>query len=406
MTSILDAGLPDNSKPLVEANNDALGNLQLHVNSLYSGYGLNKQEYWANYRPQSGVSGDINSSQFDILITPTSGNGSIDIIDRLYLQLALTPDASGNATEFALKPLHHMINRIELSIDGGAILQILYGDQLFADIVANSTVSNLDDIKAQINLDPRNYLNWFDNVAKSANPEINSTGNIVGNSGSIGRSCFMSQSYFKSEGTFTDTLPVSPDTAFLENYCAFAKGGILKCPVPAEFEGAYNFYIPLYNTIMQQAKILLSALKANIRLRFYMNNQCKLYDSGVGASVTNINIKQASLWASGSRLSNEGLAALTLKYQNPVVSAFNYYLEFSQSFETVNVGSFTECVLSPITGMCNLLLFYLQDDRPDQLYPTLYKQNNMMTLPMDQIQFVNQDGEQYAIVINKMIASR
>lgn len=368
MSAILDVGLPDNTKPLVEANHPLLGDIQLHANSLIEGKGAGKANYWANYQPQSGL-GTAENAQFDILISPSTG--SINVIDQLFLQLSYKSSQTSVVGNVTYKPMLQWLNRVEISMDGGNILQIIYGDQNFADTVNNSTVSNLDDIKENLNLDPRNYLSWFD---------LQSTAPNETTAGIVGGSSYLAQPYVRSIAAHG-----------IQTYC---KGGQVIPDNTTEYTG----YIPFFNTIMQQAKILLSALKSNIRLRFYLNNQILLVDSGFGTvNACSTTLTKAILWAAGAKLSPENNAALVLKYQNPVISSFNYFLEFSESYASVSLsaGSFKEAVLSPLTGYCSQLIVYLQDDRQDQAYPANFKQNNMMTLPMDNIQFVTQDGSIY-----------
>jgi len=394
MSAILDVGVPDDTITLLDASHPNLGEIALHANSLYAGFGKDKQQYWSSYRPQSGIGGPMSNAQFDILITPTSGNGGINVIDQLFLQLTIS-SMSTTSSLFTLKPVFQWLQRIEISMDGGNILQNIYGDELFADHINNSTVSNLDDIKNQLNLDPRNYLAWFDKLGQGDSYSITS-GVITGSNNQLGQSTFLSQPYFKSDGTINGS-PLT-GTGNLATYAPYAKGGQLSPGTP------YNFYIPINNSIMQQAKILLSSLSANIRLRFYMNADPLLFDNGVGVGANVVSINQATLWATGSRLSAPSLAELNLKYQNPVVSSFNYYLEFSYNLNQVvpATGGFNEVVLTPITGLCSQLLFYLQDDRPNIAYPKIanvggvqHISNNMMTLPMTNIQFVTQDGSIY-----------
>jgi len=418
MSAILNVDLPDQSKVLVEATHPSIGDVQLHANQLYEGFGNGKAQSWATYLPQSSVGSVVENLQYDIII-PGSSSG-MDIIDQLFLELTVSSNSVSNITQITYKPIFNWFQRVEISQEGGNIIQTIYSDQLFANYVTNTNTVNQDDIKAQVNTDPRNFLPWFDQEARAAditfdNVSVRNGANTAAidvlipsqNSGSSGRSSYLSQSYFRSVGDQSNNLAAVPPTVLapgeLANYQAFAKGGAFTVPVTNK-----KFYLPIWNTVLQQSKILLSEIKSSIRFRFYMNPQILMFDTGSGVNATVNTLSGANLWAFGQKLTPQTLAALSLKYQLPTISSFNYYLEFSQNFASVNLddNSFTEVVLSPITGYCNQLLIYLQDDRPDIAYPGIasangqtgdrkFIQNNQMTLPITNIQFVRDDGSIY-----------
>ena len=115
MAAVLNTGLNDNVKVLVAAEHDKLGDIQLHSNQILNGFGKDKNQYWASYLPQSASLGPIENSIFDILIPPSSGNSSINIVDDLYLQMTITPTSSGIDTEVTYKPVAQWINRCEIN---------------------------------------------------------------------------------------------------------------------------------------------------------------------------------------------------------------------------------------------------------------------------------------------------
>lgn len=389
---ILNVGLPDNLKPIVDASHPQLGDIGLHANQLLSGFGKNKRQITAIFQPQSGVQGAVENSTFDIIMPATSGNSSINIIDQLILQMSVIITNPSAAADLTLKPIQQWFNRVEISQDGGNQLQIIYFDQQFAQTVMNSNISNLDDIKSELNLDPRNFLPWFDEFSQGIYLEMNSDGTVLNNQGKLGRSTYLSQPYFQSfEADETPT-----QDGFLRGYIANAKGGYL---TKANYGGKYTFYLPLNATILQSAKILMNQLNSNIRFRFYMNSEVKLYDAGAANNSATVSFDQVNLWVYGSQLSDASLALLDAKYLNPVVSSFNYYLEMTQEFSPMAVGgTFNEIVLSPLTGLCTSLLFWIEDTRSNILYPEesangiKYKNGNMMTLPIQSYSFISDQG--------------
>jgi hypothetical protein len=112
-------------------------------------------------------------------------------------------------------------------------------------------------------------------------------------------------------------------------------------------------------------------------------------------------MSQVTLWNLGSRLSDLGYAALTAKYNLPVVSSFNYYLQFQQQVNSLPYnGGTVDINLNSITGLVSQLLIYYRDDRANIAYPgpgngstsPTHKLGNLMTLPLSQIQLIKEDG--------------
>jgi len=395
-----DAGLADESKPLLVVDHPTAGPLSLNAAQILQGYGNDKSMITASYTPQSGIAGPIEGAQYDIIIPKSTGNSGVNIVEQLFLQIDVNIKSSTVPTNVALKPLHQWFLRLDLTMDGSSVIQSIYFDKNFTEIVNNSDLSNIDDIKSQINLDPRNGLCWFDENADGGLITVNATGNVTAVSGKVGRSTYLSQPYFNSGGLFTGTVeagPVPPaNNGQAQSYKAFAKGGYLNNGTGSK---NYRFYLPIHNTFLQSSKILMNKLNADVRFKFYMNNQVKLYDEGTGPSASTITINQATLWVVGKRLASESLALLDEQYLNPVVSNFNYYLEYTQDFQSpATGGTMNEAVLSPLVGNASQIVFWLEDTRPDIKYPgpngggDRYIQNNMMTLPVASYQFIKADG--------------
>lgn len=399
---ILNVGLPDNTKPIVDATNAQLGDIGLHANQLLAGFGKNKRQITSVYQPQSGTTGRVENATFDIIVPPTSGNSSINIVDQIILEVGVTVANAGVASNVTLKPIQQWFNRVEISQDGGNQLQIIYFDQQFAQTVMNTNISNVDDLKSQLNLDPRNFLPWFDATADAGLLKIDNTGLVVDTSGAVGRSSYLSQPYFQSAGAYSSAAEIAAvplTSGQLVNYEAFAKGGFL---TQDKYGGKYTFYLPLNSTILQSGKILMNQLSSNIRFRFYMNGEVKVYDSGAADNSATVSFNGVNLWMYGSQLSDATLNILDAKYLNPVVSSFNYYLEMTQEFNSMGTGSgnMNEIVLSPLTGLCTSLCFWISDQRSDIAYPQVsangikYNQN-MMTLPIESYQFLTDTGAVY-----------
>lgn len=410
-SAILDAGLPDNNKVLVDANHPTLGAISLHASQIMEGFGNNKMELTASYQPQSGLGSNPAGSTFDIVIPPSRGTNSVAIIDKLILELSIqisSPTAPNNVT---LKPCQQWLQRVQIMIDGGNDLQNVYFDEQFIRTVMNSNKDNLDCIKDMINTDPNNFLPWFDERAQGYNvnyvvdPGPPTAEVLI--EGQKGRSTYLSNAYFESGGTLdgsdsANELALPPTVnGYLNNYYPFAKGGaLISGDLTQSGARVYKFYIPIFNTILQTSKILMNKLTSNIRMRFYMNNELVLYDSGVAPNLTSLTLNNANLWVQGASLSIGGLALMDQKYLVPVVSSFPYYLEYIQDFDgaTAN-GSYYEAILSSITGYASSLTFYLEDTRTNIAYPQTsgngvkYINNNMMTLPMAAYQFIDQSGQ-------------
>lgn len=392
--SLTDVNLPDNDKILVDATNPNIGDFSIHTGALMAGFGQGKQTLTASYKPQSGIQGDIRNSQFDILVPPTIRNTGINIVDNVFLQIDIKLSSPSGGNEVTLKPVHQWFNRVEISQDGSNQIQIIYFDFNYAKMVMDSNISNLDDIKAQINMDPRNFLAWFDAKSSTVEFQTDALGAITDVRSVAGRSAYLSQPYFQTVGTYTGAAQAGVPYS----YTAVAKGGTLSTDINC---GIYTFYLPIPNTFLQSAKVLLNKISSNIRFRFYMNNEVKLYDSGSNVNITQVNIQQATLWLTGSKLSDQGLNVMDAKYLNPVVGASNYYLEFTQTFQNPSLTGFNEAVLSPLTGLASSLLFWIEDTRPDIRYPPQspggerYINNNMMTLPIKSYQFVQDNGSIY-----------
>lgn len=393
--SLTDVNLPDNDKILVDATNPNIGDFSIHTGALMAGFGQGKQTLTASYKPQSGIQGDIRNSQFDILVPPTIRNTGINIVDNVFLQIDIKLSSPSGGNVVTLKPVPQWFNRVEISQDGSNQIQIIYFDFNYAKMVMDSNISNLDDIKAQINMDPRNFLAWFDSQSTALDFTTLLNGEIQTVSSTLGRSTYLSQPYFKTVGNYNGAPQAG---ARPYNYLAFTKGGQLSTDINS---GIYTFYLPIPNTFLQSAKVLLNKISSNIRFRFYMNNEVKLYDSGSNVNITQVNIQQATLWLTGSKLSDQGLNVMDAKYLNPVVGASNYYLEFTQTFQNPSLTGFNEAVLSPLTGLASSLLFWIEDTRPDIRYPEQspggerYISNNMMTLPIKSYQFVQDNGSIY-----------
>jgi hypothetical protein len=227
--------------------------------------------------------------------------------------------------------------------------------------------------------------------------DVDGNGAITDIYSDVGASTYLSQPYFQNVGGMTGEI-TNLNNGKPYTYQAFGKGGYLRTD---KFGGKYTFYLPLPNTFLQSAKVLLNKITSNLRFKFYMNNEVKLYDSGSNVNLTNVFLNQATLWLGGNKLSDAGLNILDAKYLNPVIGPFNYYLEFTQDFQNPSSSSFNESVLSPLTGLCSSLLFWLEDTRPDIKYPTQspggerYINNNMMTVPILSYQFVQDNGSIY-----------
>lgn len=392
MTSLLDVNAPDNTKVILDATNPNLGDIGLHASQILAGTGEGKVAISSSYFPQSGIAGFIENSQFDIVVPPTRGSG-VDVVDQIFLQMNIKLQSAASPINCALKPVQNWFNRVDISVDGSTVLQSIYFDQQYAQTVMNSDISNLDDLKAQMNLDPRNYLCWFDKQAKGSTITVDAGGNVTTSNGTLGQSSYLAQAYFAADGAHNGAVAAGQ----LANYYPFAKGGMLNNVVNG---GQYTFYMPITNTILQSAKVLMNELNANMRFRFYMNPQVKLFDEGTGVNATQITINQATLWLFGTQLSPEVAASMSLKYRNPVVSSYNYYMEFTQEFTPAAIGgTFNEAVLNPLVGMCSSLLFFLEDTRQNIAYPAAngggdkYIQNNMMTVPIQAYQFVTASGQ-------------
>lgn len=395
MTSLLDVNAPDNTKVILDATNPNLGDIGLHASQILAGAGEGKIVLTSSYQPQAGLGSFIENSQFDIVTPPTRGSG-VDVIDQIFLQMNIKlQSAAHSKTNCVLKPIQQWFNRVDISMDGSTVLQSIYFDQQFAQTVMNSDVINLDDMKSQTNLDPNNFLSYFDKPAKGATITIDGAGAVTAANGTLGRSSYLAKAYFQSDGSINDDSPSL--VGQLANFYPFAKGGETN---NEDNGGNYVFYLPITNTILQSAKILMNELNANMRFRFYLNPQVKLFDEGTGPNTTQITITQATLWLIGSQLSPEVSAALALKYRNPVVSAYTYYMEYTQEFSNPSRGgTFNEAVLNPLVGMCSSLTFWLEDIRGDIAYPAAnsggdkYIQNNMMTVPIQAYQMVAASGQ-------------
>lgn len=388
-----DIGLPDDNKPLAIVDHPVAGQVALNVEQILQGYGEGKQMITASYTPQS-LSSVIENAQFDILVPKSSGNGGVNIVDQIYLQIDITINSYATPSNVALKPLHQWFQRLDITMDGSSVLQSIYFDKSFVDYFNNSTVSNLDDFKSQTNMDPRNGLCWYDDQAISGLLTTNGAGLITATSGTAGASSYLSQPYFESGGDSDGAT-----AGQLYSYEAFAKGGYLRTNSSGYL--TKTFYLPIPNTFLQASKILMNKLNGDLRFKFYTNNQIKLYDEGAGANSADIKLNQATLWLVGKKLAPASLAVLNAQYEKPVVSNFNWYLEFIQPMGTMTPGTAYDIVLNPLVGNCLSLTFWLSDDRQDIKYPRAsyggvqYIQNNMMTVPIAKYSFINNDGSVY-----------
>jgi len=389
---ILNVGTEDTKLNLVPAQNNVLGDIHLHANSLLNGFGKGKVQIINSYQPQSGIGSQVENAQFDILIPYTTDASGINIIDELYLELDIKC-SSAASTEVIYKPIQQWFNRCDISQDGGNIIQTIYFDEQYASLVTNSYLSNLDDVKEQLNLDPRNYLSWYADKAAGNTLTIDAGGNITNNAGNVGKNTYLSQPYAFSSGTVSGAAAAGQ----LAAYNIFSKGD------PIASTSNKSFILPIFDTFLQTGKILMNKMRSNIRFRFYMNNEVKLFDSGVGPNISTTTFNNANLWVVGQSLSQETINRLDVVYLTPVVSNFTYYLEYTQDFVANGPPkSFYESVLSPITGYVSSLCFWLEDIRDDIVYPGnlplpapqfgVYKQNNMMTLPINSYVFVQQNG--------------
>lgn len=394
---ILDVGLEDDIKPLVPATNPQYGDIYLHENQILKGYGSEKTTITQSYKPLNGISGRVESATFDILLTNGTSSNTIDVVDDLVLQIGVNLNSSAAGNNVCLKPIHHWFQKVEISLDGGTTLQNIYFDNEFAKITMDSFSDNISNLKSQLNLDPRNFLPWFDDQAGGAVIESSAAGAIVSNLGTVGKSAYLSQPYYYSTGNVTGAV----SAGVLASYTPFAKGGFLQSG------DKYTFYLPITGTVLQSAEVFLPALQSGIRFKFYMNNEVMLYDEGTGASKTYVNFEDCTLWVRGSKLSTLGYTALMEKYQKPVISRYTWYNEFISAPAAIPSGQDNDFILANLTGECSKLVFWIEDTRPNIAYPAAnsgsdkYIQNNMMTLPIESYLFIDSNGSTFGTGTNR-----
>lgn len=396
---ILDAGTDDLNKPLVEASNPELGTIYIHENQILHGYGKNKSTIISSYKPQNGISGKVESANFDIVINPQKSNEGISIIDDIILELNINLNSGGATSYVTLKPVHQWFEKVDISNAGGNIIQTIYFDHSFTNLVNNTFTDQVNNMKSQINTDPRNFLPWFDLGANSPTVTVDGAGAVTTTDGNAGKSTFLSQPYFYSSGANTGAVGAGT----IQNYNAYAKGGYLACG------NDYTFYLPIDGNFLQSSEIFMPALNTEIRFRFYMNSEIKQFDSETAlSSLCVANFNSVTMWVRGSRLAQASFDSLMLKYQNPVVSNFAWYNEIVSVDTSFTAGQPFDLTLATFTGLCTKLTFWLEDTRSDILYPTSeydvagsaaagtrYYQGNMMTLPISEYLFIKENGSSY-----------